>query len=246
MNDLQEFIKTLELAESTHTTSFPEILTGLEADEVDSGFVNFKSLQSFVAGVSENRQADVLNSLLLAQRAATKAFPDQSQMMEWYQKYFSVLETIGWVFENKDFNTFETHNTLFDIDKAILEILGTAVTGNQLAILLKTIETFKKLGEDDDRFRFFESNTHTLQKGSFQVGVATEENNTISISGCAFVLTTSKKITKILFFTSGKDESEFSFCFTKATLNDAVFANARDAIKQKLGDVSSFVADLEI
>jgi hypothetical protein len=247
MKDLKNYIKDLKLSRKGIRKGAFESISALEATGVEEpSFLNFKSLNSFVTDVSESRRSDVLNSLLLAQRAATKAFPNEDQIVDWYKKYYEVLSTIGWVIENQDFTVFDTSNALFEVDKAIFEIITTALTGNQLAILMKTIETFKNLGEDDNRFVAFERNTHTLQKGSFQLGVATEVNGTVSISSFAFIINSSKRITKILFFKSSKDETEFRFSLNKATLNEDVFAQARPFIKQKLGNVGDFIISLDI
>lgn len=250
MSELEVYIENLELSSGDNSNRFPRLISEsqdyFESTDVDTAVMNFKSLQSFVAGLSKQRQEDVLNSLLLAQRAATKIYPNDDQITDWYKKYFEVLDKLGWVFENKDFVIFNSKNNLFEIENALLEILGTALTGNQLAILLKTIQSLKSLGDSDKRFLAFEQNTHSMQKGSFQLGVATEENNTLSISACAFILNSQKKITRILFFSSDKDATEFKYFQSKATLADNIFAEARETIKQKLGDVSSFVADLEI
>lgn len=250
MKEIKQYLEDLELSSGDDSISFPQMrsddLESFDTIEGETGVMNFKSLQSFAAGLTKERQDDVLNSLLLAQRAATKAFPNDDQIMDWYKKYFEVLDRLGWVFENKEFLKFNSSNNLFEIENALLEILGAALTGNQLAILLKTIESLKSLGSGDKRFVAFEQNTHSLQKGSFQLGVATEENNTLSISACAFILNTRKKILKILFFSSDKDSTDLKYFQSKATLNDSIFADARETIKQRLGDVSSFVADLEI
>jgi hypothetical protein len=250
MKELKVFLKSLELSKDDNSVHFPlrssKDYEGLETTEPEAAALNFKSLQSFVAGVSKQRQDDVLNSLLLAQRGATASAPKDDQIIEWYKKYFEILERIGWVIEGNDFTDFNTQHSIFEIDNALLDILSTVVTGNQLAILLKTIQSFKSLSSDDKRFVAFEKSTHSVQKGSFQLGVASQENDTLSISGSAFILNTKKNISKILFFNSDKDSTEFKFRQVKATLNDGVFVNARELIKQKLGDVSPFLAALEI
>ena len=250
MSDLKKYISDLELSEGDNSLHFQPIIEEgidmLEATEGDEGIMNFKSLNSFVAGVSKLRQGDILDSLLLAQRAATKAFPSPDNIMDWYKTYFEVLDKLGWVFENKDFTVFTSKSNLFEIENAILEILSTALTGIQLDILLKTISAFKALGDGDKRFKAFENNTHSLKKACFQLGVAAEENNTLSIFAFVFMLDTRKKITKIMFFNSEREATDFKYCQTKATLNDDAYNKVREMIKEKLGDVSSFVADLEL
>jgi len=250
MKDLKKFIQNLELSEGDSSLKFKPIVKKgadvLEALEGNEGIMNFKSLNSFVAGVSKRRQEDVLNSTLLAQRVATKAFPGDEEVVNWYKKYFEVLTNIGWVIENKDFASFKSKSNRFEIENAIFEILSAALTGNQLAVLKTTIKAFKSLGDSDKRFLAFEKNTHSLKKGSFQLGIATDENDTISISASAFIIKTNKTITKILFFNLDRGSTELSYNISKATLNDDVYGQARDLIKEKLGDIRSFVADLEL
>ncbi len=250
MSELNEYVRSLEIAEPRTTNRFAvrnSIFEGLEAtSDEDQAAINYKGVQSFVAGLSAERQEDVLNSLLLAQRAASKAYPDENDMMLWYQKYFEVLSMIGWVFENKGFQTFDTKNNSFEIDKVLLEILGTALTGNQVALILKSFEALKSLGDDDKRFQAFERNTHSLTRGNFQLGIASEENDTLSISSFAFVLSTTKIMTKILFFKSEKDATKLDYCNIKATLLNKKYEEAKEEIRAKLGDTRAYVADLEI
>jgi hypothetical protein len=42
------------------------------------------------------------------------------------------------------------------MDKSALEIIAAIATGNQLAILVKTLETLKKLGEKDRPLEIFD------------------------------------------------------------------------------------------
>lgn len=156
------------------------------------------------------------------------------------------METIGWVFESKDFKTFKTQHSLFDIENALLEILSFALTGKQIDILMKAINAFKSLGSDDLRLRAFEKHTHSLQQGNFQLGFVSEEDHMLSMVVSAFILSSKKNITRILFFTAEKEAAQLAYISTNVTLNEAVYSHVRNAIKDKLGDISSFVADLPL
>ncbi|PAM95136.1 hypothetical protein B4N84_07580 [Flavobacterium sp. IR1] len=249
MNELEAYITGLELYDSENKLPFTvrKVTDDLyEGTEEESATINFKSVQSFEAGVSAERQEDVLNSLLLAQRVATKAFPDDEQLMDWHKRYFEVLERLGWVFANTGFDSYESQSNLFGIEKILLEVLGTVLTGNQLAIIVKSIQALKSLSSEDKRFVAFEKNTHSLNKGNFQIGIATEQNNVLSISSTAFVVKASKKFSRILFFSTEKENVEFKYCHIKAILNEAQFATGRDSLKKKLGDTSEYIADLDI
>jgi hypothetical protein len=257
MKNLKKYVEKLKLSSKDFPISFVEKsftalrqVSALEVDEQmigDEAYINFKGLTSFVAGISKDRQEDVLNSLLIAQRAAQKSFPDENQVAEWYKKYYELLTNLGWVFETKEFSTFDADSTIFEVEKVILEIIGVAITANQLALLLKTIEAIKAMGDHDSRFVAFEKNTHTLQKGSFQLGVATEVEGKVSLFSSCFIISSSNTVRKILFFSSKKEETTFEFSLSKATLNDAVYGTIRDLVKTKLGaDVNNYISNLDI
>lgn len=249
MSELKNWLHNLPLNETKSTMRFaqrPDFYEGLEVTTADQAAINFKSIQSFAAGLPVDRQEDVLNCLLLAQRAATKAYPEDKDLMMWHQKYFEVLQRLGWLFDNKGFQTFNSMSNSFEMDKVLLEILAQALTGNQVAIIRKAIDALKALGSDDKRFQAFERNTHSLTRGNFQLGIATMENETLSISSTAFILNTRKVCTKILFFRAEKDDVELQYSQLQATLNYAIYNDVRNDVRQKLGDTTAYVADLEI
>ena len=105
MNDTKKFIENLELYEPIQKDHFTDYKM-FESSTENPSFLNFKGLNSFSSNVSIEAQEDVLNSLLLAQRAATKAFPKDEQVYDWYKLYFKVLQNLGWLISQKDFNTY--------------------------------------------------------------------------------------------------------------------------------------------
>ncbi|TYP75292.1 hypothetical protein [Aquimarina intermedia] len=256
MDELEAYIKTLELSKNdSKIMSFEmpfrksrqvSLQSGSETDK-DEAFMNYKALDSFVSGISKQKQEDVLNSMLLAQRAAQKAFPNRDQVKDWYEKYFEVLSKIGWTMEQHNFKNFETDSSIFEIEKAILGIISAALTGNQLAIVVKTLEALKSLNDNDSRFVAFEKNTHGLNEGSFQLGMATENNGAVAVTLSAFLLKTDNRIKKILFFKSGKDETRMDYYLTKMTLLESKFDQARPFILKKLNDdIDDYISNLDI
>ncbi|MEX0289334.1 MAG: hypothetical protein AB3N14_09515 [Flavobacteriaceae bacterium] len=245
MNDTQKFIAGLELAAPTTNEPFADY-TMFETDTETPSYLNFKGLQSFSSNVSSQTQEDVLNSLLLAQRAATKAFPEDDQVYDWYKMYFNVLQRIGWLLNQKDFTKVAQKSSAFELDKAIFDLLGDLVSAQQIKILMKSVELLKSLGEDDKRLVAFEKNTHSLGRGNFQVGMAEESNGSITVMGSGFVLRSKKKITKILFLKFDKNTIELEFGFYSAELVSSEYAKNREFIKQKLGDSHQFIASLDL
>ncbi len=267
MDNLKKFVGDLELGEIDASLSFIELNAGslknidsesgifeshiisvnnLIPVEKESAYVNYKSLNTFPDEVSLQKQEDVLNSLLLAQRAASKLYPEFEKSKEWYNKYFEVLENLGWVFQGNDFTKYVADKNIIEIEKVLIEILGTALTNNQLALILKTMNAFKELGENDKRFVVFEKQTHNLEKGSFQLGYSIEENNCVSLFVCGFVISSKKIINRIVFYSSRKMDLDIEYLLTKATLNNAIYSTIRDTVKDKLGNTNSYIANLNI
>ena len=89
---------------------------------------------------------------------------------------------------------------MFEMEAAVLSILGTALSGNQLAIIKKTLEALKNLSDGDGKFKLFEKNSHSSNKGSFQIGLASEENDQVALTFAGFQLNTQTDIKQIVFF----------------------------------------------
>ena len=222
-----------------------EMVQDIPGENPSQGFVNNKSLISFVAGISHQAQQDVLNSTLLAQLYADHVDPEGEDLMAWYQAYIKVLKNVGWTVEGIETATFDSTTNLLDMKNAILEILAEAIGGQYLPLISKTLEVFKELTDSDHKLLVFENNSHTLSKGNFQIGVVDETAGVLSMALGAIVLTTSEEIRKILLFSSAKDESEISYHSIKCTLNSAVYGEIREDILKKLGNnSSSFIASL--
>ena len=220
MNDIKKFINQLEL--TAPEQQLPDYSV-FETDTDTPSFLNFKGLNTFSDNVSKQAQDDVLNSLLLAQRAATKAFPNDNELNQWYAFYFDVLKKLGWLINQKDFSVYEEKSNQFEIEKAIFSILQDLLTGQQIKVLMKSLELIKSLGDDDKRLIAFEKNTHTHNRGNFQLGMAEEDNGNVSIIGSGFILESEKKITKVLFLKFDKERVKLNFNFYKANLVSSVY-----------------------
>lgn len=251
MESILKYIDSLELNTPDFSFQFDNRL--ISTSDIPSNtakenaYLNFKTLQSFVANVSKQHQEDALNSMLLAQRAASKAFPDNHQLLEWYNCYFGVLSKLGWFFEDSGFLNYNIRKSNFDIYNAILEILTGALSGNLQKIALKALNALRNLSDKDSRITAFEKYTTIASKGSFQIGTANDEGGVLSLSLCAFILTSKHNIKRILFFKSDKKSVDFEYKASTASLNESIFTNdVRKAIKDKLGDISDYITDLNI
>ena len=219
----------------------------LVKEDTEQAFLADKSLVSFISQVNGQNRKDVLNSTLLAQMAANKKFPNQEDMLEWYKAFIDVLSKIGWNIEASDISTFESSKTVFEIEDAIIDILSGAFGGSFINVIAKTLESIKNMSSEDHKIIAFEKNTHSLRKGCFQIALAVEENGVVSMQLGTFLLTTTKKIKQILFFTSKKDKTKLEFSSRRGTLNSEVYEQVRGAVLKKIGeDITAFVTEIEI
>ena len=247
-HDPVKFVRDLEFQDARE--AFP-IERGGQAPDMTEGveqsFMNAKSLVSFVSDINGQRRSDVLNSVLLAQLAANKKFPDENQLVDWYKEFVRVLNNLGWAIEAAEFSSFESNSTVFEAENAIISILTAAFGGSFMVVITKTLEAIKGLSDSNGKITAFEKNTHSQSKGAFQIGLATEANGTVTLQMGTFLLTSSNEIRKILFFKSTKDKTKLNYCSRTGTLNEEVYAKIRTQVQDKLGGkITDFIAEIEL
>ncbi|MCF0054784.1 hypothetical protein [Dyadobacter sp. CY356] len=217
------------------------------SEGIEQSFMNAKSIVSFVSEINGQLRDDVLNSVLLAQLAANKLFPDDDQSLEWYKEFIRVLNNIGWEIEAAEFSHFESKDDIFEVENVIIDILMTAFGGSFIDVITRTLTAIKGLADNNGKITVFEKNTHSLSKGAFQIGLAKEVNGAVSLQIGTFLITSSNEIKRILFFKSSKDKTSLDYCSRTGTLNGVIYDKIRDSVVQKLGvKVTEFIAEVEI
>lgn len=246
--DPTKFVRALVLPEvdpSLRLLALPALT--LETSGKKAGYVDAGSLVSFVAGLSGQNQADVLNSTLLAQLAANKKFDREADTKNWYQYYRTVLENVGWVLQEFDFTEVTASGDTFTADKVILDVLGAIATGAEAAVVTETMNALKALSDDDGRMVLFSHNAHSLHKGSFQVAVATLSGGVVVMRIGAVYFSSTQSVTRVLWFGFSKSNSSMYKGGQTIDLNEDVYSRVREQIIQKLGDrAQTFVANLDI
>jgi hypothetical protein len=245
-SDQINFVKKLPIQELEW--AYPTSKGGDDTVEgVEQSFLNAKSIVSFVSDLSEQHRNDVLNSVLIAQLAANKKFPGETQVQDWYKSFVNVLNNLGWAIEAAEFSTFKASKDIFEVENAIIDILTAAFGGTFLTVITKTLASIKGLSDGNGKILAFENNTHSLSKGAFQIGLAKEVNGSVSLQIGTFLLTSSNEIKQILFFKSTKDQTKLEYCSRQGTLNDEIYAKIREAVIDKLGVKSKdFISEIDI
>ncbi len=210
---------------------------------VDAG-----SILSFVSGLGADAMSDVLYSIQLAQRAASGKFDRFKATREWYGVYVDVLDRLGWAGEGFAFSQRDTLAGEFRMDRAALDVIAAVAAGGQLAILVKTLDALKTLGEGDRALSIFDLQAMSELSGNFQIGAAQKaDNGATSLALGAFHFRAADNRRKFLFFGWGAKAVESWTAVSKLTLNPDLYAVHRKAVVAKLkADASDYIDALEI
>jgi hypothetical protein len=203
---------------------------------------------SFVKGVSNERRQDIVNSSLLAQLVANKKVPDKTNIIQWYNAYFDVLENIGWVIQDRSFSSYTEEADGLEAHEAIIKVasvfLGAAPAA--LAVVISTLEALKSMDSSKPWMTIFDRESKQAKTGHFQIALAEQgDNDQFLVSLMAFSLKAESTLTQILFFKIRNDEVELEKCSGKVTINDKVLSSIRDLVSQKIAaHTSDYIAKL--
>ena len=246
MNERLTYLAELEIEHPSY--GLLDQPSGLKMDETKpEAYVDGGGLVSFVAGVSEEHRSDVLNSTLLAQLAANKAFDREKQTVDWYRKYREVLEKVGWVVENFDFTRFKAGGSTFDGDAVVASVLEAIATKDDKKIVKQTIDAVRALDDGDGRLTIWNQESHELDKGNFQISVCAEADDVVAMKLGAFYFSTKDNVTRVLWFRFSSSKTEFYKGAQTVTLNEEVYEQVRKVVLKKLGkSAEDYVGNLDI
>eukprot|EP00118_Oscarella_pearsei_P015161 m.134584 g.134584 ORF g.134584 m.134584 type:complete len:259 (+) comp38148_c0_seq5:200-976(+) len=184
--------------------------------------------------LNSTQREDVIDSVLIAQLAATHDFPDgKSDPDAWYNRYKEVLGNIGWVLDKFSFSRFETHLSTVEVDEVVLAALGAIQTVQERADVAKVVNALKDK-ENSAAFALFNEYGGHEDSGNFQVSQAFFSSNDIGLKTGASYLTMSSP-SKDLFFAPLASSSIVLYEGSESmVLNEDVYSAVRQSIKEKL------------
>jgi hypothetical protein len=241
-----EYIQSLELAAPAELLDLPVTDGPKLTDGKDAAFVDAGSVTSFVGGLSAARQADVLNSTLLAQLAANKKFNRESETEQWYGFYREVLENVGWVITSFAFQRYSEAAASLRMDKAALDIIAAIATGNELLVLKSALSALS--GSDGTTATIFDTSGSTGENGNFQLASCTQDaTGNVATAFGAFYFKADRHVGRFLFWSWETKSINMYFASQGLTLNENVYSTVRAVVIDKLGsNAKKFVAELDI
>jgi len=210
---------------------------GFDAAKDQAALVG-SEIVSFVSGVTAERREAITNAALLAQLAATKAVPDETNIDAWYRKYFETLKKVGWVLQDYEFKEYEEASQGFEAHQAILEVaalfMGAAAPAAML-VLTTTLKALQSMGKDNPWITLFDRQSRVSTVARFQVSIAEQEpGGQFIVRTMAFVLSAKSTITQVLFFKATENQAKLRYHSGKVTVDAAVLEGVSAAIKAKL------------
>jgi hypothetical protein len=217
-----------------------------EGDETAS--VVGGSLASFTANLTGQNRSDTKNATLFAQLAADAAFNRQSQPMEWYDQYVEVMSQIGWNRPGFSFSNYTSGGTTVKLDEAVLTILGSLATANEIAMVSATMEALKDLSDDSKQMTVWDSKSSDGKKGNFQIlPCVREDNGDVAMILTGMKFTAHHSESRFLWFSWSSDSIEIEQAAARFVLNEDVYKTVREAILERLGErATKYVAEIPL
>ncbi|KAI0717555.1 hypothetical protein C8T65DRAFT_112124 [Cerioporus squamosus] len=189
---------------------------------------------SFVGNLTAQMQADVVNSTLFAQLAASESYNRQTQFIDWYEYYRDILWNIGWDVRKWNLVSVKDVNSFGTVDHLLLRVAETYLNEAEYALFQQMVQSLDK-ARNEAAESLFSSSSKSFNKANFQVGVASNVNGKATFKIGAYTYDAEQNITKVLFFTFGSQKVNFYTENQTMVLDEKKYSGIREEILQKLG-----------
>lgn len=202
---------------------------------------------AFADNVPQAQRQDILDSMQLAQRAATGAFDRHEETERWYGKFVEVMERVGWMTSSFAFAKQEQDQGELKVDARALQIVATVAAQGALGVLTKSLSLLEGMADGDHAISVYREFASTNLSGNFQLGTAElSPQGALSVGLGAFYFGARDYQTRTLFGSWGANRIDFWSAAQRMTLNEQQFDKARTAVRKALGDPSPYVAELKL
>jgi hypothetical protein len=252
------FIANSELADGAlslmDTLADSKVTLDSPQPEPASAAVTGSNLLVFTESVSRQNREDVMDSYLFATLVANKAFNPETQSEQWYAKFNEVLSKVGWLSSNWSYSRYRSTDRSFTMDKAGLQILGSAIAAAALpgpasaAMLKVAADAVQTLAARDQPLQLFERQTRSHSGANFRLGACLESSDgTISLAMGAVNFQADAAFSNVLFWEWNSAEVQTFRGESNLVLNSSLYATVRAAIRKRLGNnAEAAIAEFDI
>ena len=191
----------------------------------------------FTENIKGQAKEDILNATLFAQLVANEKHDCEQNVLDWYREYRSVLQMLGFVIEGFEFDVYQSSGSSLTMDEAVLEIIGSSATGNDLSVLKAALDTMSKLSNDHENIVLFDTHGCHNSCGNFQILLCSQApDGNVSLTLGAFYFKGTEKGNNFLFFNRSSSSTQLYKAILKVVLNPNVYAAVRSAVIDRIND----------
>jgi hypothetical protein len=194
------------------------------------------TINVYFAGVSQQNRDDVDACKLLMQNAATKMFPNDNQLIDWYKFYVNGLFNLGWAKQAHQLQDYTIKKTGLTMDAVALDVL-TGLIGNKALLFAELAGKAVDIIKGDQKYiNIYERNLKVGQQTKFDIAPVWQDADGYAtmILNCTSVDV--RESTKgILWWKSTRQSTSVKSGAVQTYLSPRHFDPLRDAVYEKIG-----------
>ena len=205
------------------------------------------TIDAFLPGVSQEIIDDVNLCKLVMQNAATKRFPDDKQLFEWYRYYVDGLSKLGWVTQNRSIQEVTIKRVGLTMDQVALEVAAGLIGSNAAQVLAnvakKAVEVVQK---NPGAINIFEKDRKLGAQSKFDIAPVWLDNSGQPNMILNCIALDARECTRgILFWKSTRQSTTIKTGAVRTHLDIKSFSGIRDALYDKYqAERLKFIEDL--
>ncbi|BFT60978.1 hypothetical protein [Pseudomonas moorei] len=205
------------------------------------------TIDVYMPGTPQQIIDDVDLCKLIMQNDATKLYPAESQLSEWYEHYVKGLSILGWSISNKSFQEVTIERTGLTIDQVALDIAKGLIGADAAQTLARVgklaVETLLKSPGAID---IFEKDKKLGVQTKFDIApVWVDESGKANMILNCISLDARESKTGILLWKSTKKSTTVKTGAVRIDLNNKTFSDIRGALRDKYKtNAEKFIASL--
>lgn len=205
------------------------------------------TIDVYMPGTPQQIIDDVDLCKLIMQNDATKLYPAESQLFEWYKHYVKGLSKLGWSISNKSFQEVTIQRTGLTIDQVALDIAKGLIGADAAQTLARVgklaVDTLQK---SPGAIEIFEKDKKLGAQTKFDIApVWVDDNGKANMVLNCISLDARESKTGVLFWKSTKKSTTVKSGAVRIDLNNETFSAIRGALRAKFNkEAEKFIESL--
>jgi len=193
------------------------------------------TIDAFLPGVSQEIIDDVNLCKLVMQNTATKRFPEDAQLFEWYRCYVDGMSKLGWVIQDKNMQETTIRKVGLTMDQVAFEVAAEAIGSNAAQVLANIAKKALEVVQNNPgAITIFETNKKLGAQAKFDIAPVWLDNSGQPNMLLNCISLDARESTKgILFWKSTKQSTTIKTGAVRANLDIKTFSQIRDALYKK-------------